>query len=177
VSIGSLPGMEDRTVTVNGFAKGFAMTGWRVGYIGAPLWLAKAANKIQGQITSANCSIAQRAALTALTSPKEASKAMANAYYQRRQLVYDLLKKIPGVEVNMPQGAFYFFPDVSSYFGKKGIRDAADLCIYILEESHVSLVSGEGFGEPNCLRLSYAASEEDLKIALARITKALEKLA
>ena len=125
VSIGSLPGMQDRTVTVNGFAKGFAMTGWRVGYIGAPLWLAKAANKIQGQITSANCSIAQRAALTALTSPKEASKAMANAYYQRRQLVYDLLKKIPGVEANMPQGAFYFFPDVSSYFGKKGIRDAS----------------------------------------------------
>ena len=176
VSIGSLPGMQNRTVTVNGFAKGFAMTGWRVGYIGAPLWLAKAANKIQGQITSANCSIAQRAALTALTSPKESSKAMANAYYQRRQLVYDLLKKIPGVEVNMPQGAFYFFPDVSSYFGKKGIRDAADLCIYLLEESHVSLVSGEGFGEPNCLRLSYAASEEHLIIALARITKALEKL-
>jgi len=176
VSIGSLPGMEHRTVTVNGFAKGFAMTGWRVGYIGAPLWLAKAANKIQGQITSANCSIAQRAALTALTSPKEASKAMANAYYQRRQLVYDLLKKIPGVEVNMPQGAFYFFPDVSSYFGKKEIHNAADLCIYLLEESHVSLVSGEGFGEPNCLRLSYAASEEHLKMALARITKALEKL-
>ena len=176
ISIGSLPGMQERTVTVNGFAKGFAMTGWRVGYIGAPLWLAKAANKIQGQITSANCSIAQRAALTALTSPKEASKEMANAYYQRRQVVYELLKKIPDVEVNMPQGAFYFFPNVSSYFGKQGINNASDLCIYLLEEAHVSLVSGEGFGEPDCIRLSYAASEENLKIAIARIAKALEKL-
>ena len=176
ISIGSLPGMQERTVTVNGFAKGFAMTGWRVGYIGAPLWLAKAANKIQGQITSANCSIAQRAALTALTSPKEASKEMANAYYQRRQVVYELLKKIPDVEVNMPQGAFYFFPNVSSYFGKQGINNSSDLCIYLLEEAHVSLVSGEGFGEPDCIRLSYAASEENLKIAIARIAKALEKL-
>ena len=176
VSIGSLPGMQERTVTVNGLAKGFAMTGWRVGYIGAPLWLAKAANKIQGQITSANCSIAQRAAFTALTSPKEASKAMANAYYQRRQVVYELLDKIPGVEVNMPQGAFYFFPNVSNYFGKQGIHNATELCIYLLEEAHVSLVSGEGFGDPDCVRLSYAASEENLKIAIARIAKALEKL-
>ena len=176
VSIGSLPGMQERTVTVNGLAKGFAMTGWRVGYIGAPLWLAKAANKIQGQITSANCSIAQRAAFTALTSPKKASKAMANAYYQRRQVVYELLDKIPGIEVNMPQGAFYFFPNVSNYFGKQGIHNATELCIYLLEEAHVSLVSGEGFGDPDCVRLSYAASEENLKIAIARIAKALEKL-
>ena len=176
VSFGSLPGMQERTVTVNGFAKGFAMTGWRVGYIGAPLWLAKAASKIQGQLTSANCSIAQRAAFTALTSSKEASKVMANAYYQRRQVVYELLKKIPGVEVNMPQGAFYFFPNVSSYFGKQGIHDATDFCIYLLEEANVSLVSGEGFGEPDCVRLSYAASEENLKMAVARISKALEKL-
>ena len=176
VSIGSLSGMQERTVTVNGFAKGFAMTGWRVGYIGAPLWLAKAANKIQGQITSANCSIAQRAAFTALTSSKEASKAMANAYYQRRQVVYELLEKIPGIEVNMPQGAFYFFPNVSTYFGKKGINNSTDLCIYLLEEAHVSLVSGEGFGEPDCVRLSYAASEENLKMAVARIARALEKL-
>ena len=176
VSIGSLSGMQERTVTVNGFAKGFAMTGWRVGYIGAPLWLAKAANKIQGQITSANCSIAQRAAFTALTSSKEASKAMANAYHQRRQVVYELLQKIPGIEVNMPQGAFYFFPNVRTYFGKKGINNSTDLCIYLLEEAHVSLVSGEGFGEPDCVRLSYAASEENLKMAVARIARALEKL-
>ena len=176
VSIGSLSGMQERTVTVNGFAKGFAMTGWRVGYLGAPLWLAKAANKIQGQITSANCSIAQRAAFTALTSSKEASKAMANAYHQRRQVVYELLQKIPGIEVNMPQGAFYFFPNVRTYFGKKGINNSTDLCIYLLEEAHVSLVSGEGFGEPDCVRLSYAASEENLKMAVARIARALEKL-
>ena len=176
VSIGSLSGMQERTVTVNGFAKGFAMTGWRVGYLGAPLWLAKAANKIQGQITSANCSIAQRAAFTALTSSKEASKAMANAYHQRRQVVYELLEKIPGIEVNMPKGAFYFFPNVSTYFGKKGINNSTDLCIYLLEEAHVSLVSGEGFGEPDCVRLSYAASEENLKMAVARIARALEKL-
>ena len=133
-------------------------------------------NKIQGQITSANCSIAQRAAFTALTSSKEASKAMANAYYQRRQVVYELLEKIPGIEVNMPQGAFYFFPNVSTYFGKKGINNSTDLCIYLLEEAHVSLVSGEGFGEPDCVRLSYAASEENLKMAVARIARALEKL-
>ena len=176
VSIGSLSGMQERTVTVNGFAKGFAMTGWRVGYIGAPLWLAKAANKIQGQITSANCSIAQRAAFTALTSSKEASKAMANAYHQRRQVVYEFLQKIPGIEVNMPQGAFYFFPNLRTYFGKKGINNSTDLCIYLLEEAHVSLVSGEGFGEPDCVRLSYAASEENLKMAVARIARALEKL-
>ncbi len=176
VSIGSLPGMQERTVTVNGFAKGFAMTGWRVGYIGAPLWLATAANKIQGQITSANCSIAQRAAFTALTSTKEASKAMVNAYYQRRQVVYGLLEKIPGVEVNMPQGAFYFFPNVSNYFGKQGIHNATDLCVYLLDEAHVSLVSGEGFGEPDCVRLSYAASEKNLKIAVDRIARALKKL-
>ena len=176
VSIGSIAGMQDRTVTVNGFAKGFDMTGWRVGYIGAPLWLAQAANKVQGQITSANCSIAQRAALTALTAPQQASKEMANAYYHRRALVYELLKEIPGIEANMPQGAFYFFPDVSSYFGKKDIKDSADLCLYLLEEAHVSLVSGEGFGEPNCLRLSYAASEDDLRTALERITNALKKL-
>ena len=101
---------------------------------------------------------------------------MANAYYQRRQVVYELLEKIPGIEVNMPQGAFYFFPNVSTYFGKKGINNSTDLCIYLLEEAHVSLVSGEGFGEPDCVRLSYAASEENLKMAVARIARALEKL-
>ena len=118
VSIGALPGMIERTVTINGFAKGFAMTGWRVGYIGAPLWLAKAANKIQGQITSANCSIAQRAALTALTTSYEPSYEMVKEYARRRELVHGLLSEIPGVEVNMPGGAFYFFPNVSSFFGK-----------------------------------------------------------
>ena len=181
VSIGAIAGMEDRTVTVNGFAKGFAMTGWRVGYIGAPLWLAKAANKMQGQITSANCSIAQRAALTALTSDYEPSYKMVEEYRSRRELVYGLLSEIPGVEVNMPGGAFYFFPNVSSYFGKsvngKVIADATDLSLFLLEDANVSVVTGEAFGDPGCLRLSYAASVEDLKTAMSRMKTSLAKLA
>lgn len=181
VSIGSIDGMQDKTVTVNGFAKGFAMTGWRIGYIGAPTWLAKAANKIQGQITSANCSIAQRAGLTALTSPLDASYEMVEQYKKRRSMVYDLLSEIPGLEVNMPGGAFYFFPNVKSFFGKKAgdrvINNASDLCIYLLEEAHVSTVTGEAFGDPDCMRMSYAASEEDLKTAIARIKESLAKLA
>ena len=175
-SIGTLDGMEDRVVTVNGFAKGFAMTGWRVGYIGAPAWLAKAANKIQGQITSANASISQRAALTALKSPLDASFKMVEEYKSRRELVYGLLSEIPGFEVNLPQGAFYFFPNVSSYFGKGGIKDANDFCMYLLEEAQVSLVDGGAFGEPKCVRLSYAASEADLREAVERIKVALAKL-
>ena len=179
-SIGSLPNMQDRTITVNGFAKGFAMTGWRVGYIGAPEWIAKGANKMQGQVTSANCSIAQRAALTALTTDLGPTKEMAKEYLRRRDIVHGLLKEIPGVEVNVPQGAFYFFPDVSSYFGKKAgekvIANASDLCIHILEEAHVSLVTGEAFGAPKCVRLSYAASEEDLRDAIKRIAEVLSKL-
>ena len=181
VSIGAIAGMQDRTVTVNGFAKGFAMTGWRVGYIGAPLWLAKAANKMQGQITSANCSIAQRAALTALTSSYEPSYKMVEEYRSRRELVYGLLSEIPGVEVNMPGGAFYFFPNVSSYFGKsvngKVIADATDLSLFLLEDANVSVVTGEAFGDPGCLRLSYAASVEDLKTAMSRMKASLAKLA
>ncbi|MEQ9306476.1 MAG: pyridoxal phosphate-dependent aminotransferase [Marinoscillum sp.] len=180
VSIGAMPGMIDRTVTVNGFAKGFAMTGWRVGYIGAPLWLAKAANKIQGQITSANCSIAQRAALTALTTGYEPSYEMVKQYEKRRQLVHGLLSEIPGLKVNMPGGAFYFFPNVSSYFGKsvngKVIANATDLSMYLLEDARVSVVTGEAFGDPECLRLSYAASEEELKTAIANIKESLSKL-
>lgn len=178
-SIASLEGMHDRTITVNGFAKGFAMTGWRVGYIGAPTWIAKACNKMQGQITSANCSIAQRAALTALTSDLQPTIDMAKAYLQRREIVYELLKEIPGVKVNVPKGAFYFFPDVSYYFGKSDgevtIKDASHLCLYILEKAHVSLVTGEAFGDPNCVRLSYAASEENLREAIKRIADLLSK--
>tara|TARA_Y100000310_G_scaffold345179_1_gene462410 strand:+ start:2236 stop:3402 length:1167 start_codon:yes stop_codon:yes gene_type:complete len=180
VSIGALPGMIERTVTINGFAKGFAMTGWRVGYIGAPLWLAKAANKIQGQITSANCSIAQRAALTALTSTYEPSYEMVKEYARRRELVHGLLSEIPGVEVNMPGGAFYFFPNVSSFFGKsvdgKVIANADDLSLFLLSDAHVSVVTGDAFGDPNCLRLSYAASEEELRTAVDRIKASLAKL-
>ncbi|MFY0608120.1 MAG: pyridoxal phosphate-dependent aminotransferase [Cyclobacteriaceae bacterium] len=180
VSIGALPGMEDRTVTINGFAKGFAMTGWRVGYIGAPLWLAKAANKIQGQITSANCSIAQRAALTALTTDLTPSYEMVKEYRRRRELVHGLLSEIPGLKVNMPGGAFYFFPNVSSYFGKsvngKVIANATDLSLFLLDDANVSVVTGEAFGDPECLRMSYAASEEDLREAISRISKSLAKL-
>lgn len=180
VSIASLPGMLDRTVTVNGFAKGFAMTGWRVGYIGAPLWLAKGCNKVQGQITSANCSIAQRAAYTAITSDLEPTYEMTRAYENRRQIVYDLLKEIPGIKTNMPQGAFYFFPDVSGYFGKSAdgftINDASDFCMYILEKAHVSLVTGDAFGDPDCVRLSYAASEQELREAIRRVKEALGAL-
>jgi aspartate aminotransferase len=180
VSIGTLKGMQERTVTVNGFSKGFAMTGWRVGYIGAPLWLAKAANKMQGQYTSANSSISQRAAYVALTSSRESSEKMAEAYLKRRNLVHGLLSEIPGLEVNMPTGAFYFFPNVKYYMGKKVgdrvINNPGDLCLFLLEDARVSLVGGEDFGAPDCLRLSYAASEEDLKEAIARIKVSLAKL-
>lgn len=179
-SIGAIPGMIDRTITVNGMAKGFAMTGWRVGYIGAPLWMAKACNKIQGQFTSANCSIAQRAALTALTTDLGPTREMAKEYLRRRSLVKGLLDEIPGIKTNEPQGAFYFFPDVSAYFGKSAgdhkIENASDLAMFILEEAHVSVVTGEAFGDPDCIRLSYAASEEDLRKAMARIKTALAKL-
>lgn len=179
-SIGTIDGMIDRTVTVNGFSKGFAMTGWRVGYIGAPLWIAKAANKMQGQYTSGNSSIAQRAALTALTGSMEPTKNMAKAYEERRALVYDLLKEIPGFEVNMPQGAFYFFPNVKQYigtsYGDVKINSINDLCLFLLEDAHVSLVTGEAFGDPECLRLSYAASESDLRTAISKMKDSLAKL-
>ncbi len=180
VSIGTLEGMLERTVTVNGFSKGYAMTGWRVGYIGAPLWIARAANKMQGQYTSGNSSISQRAAYTALTGPIEPSQEMAKAYRSRRDMVYELLKEIPGFEVNMPEGAFYFFPNVKSYIGKSYgdtmIESVGDLCLYLLEDAHVSLVTGEAFGDPDCLRLSYAASEEELKTAIEKMKTSLAKL-
>jgi len=179
-SIGAIPGMLDRTVTVNGMAKGFAMTGWRVGYIGAPLWLAKACNKVQGQFTSANCGIAQRAALTGLTTDLAPTIAMGQEYLRRRDFVKELLDEIPGFKTNVPQGAFYFFPDISEYFGKSDgqntINNASDLSMYMLDHAHVSVVTGEAFGDPNCIRLSYAASEEDLREAIKRIKEALAKL-
>lgn len=179
-SIASIPGMAERTVTVNGVAKGFAMTGWRVGYIGAPDWLAKACNKIQGQVTSANSSIAQRATYTALTTDLGPTREMAKAYLHRREIMHALLSEIPGMEVNMPQGAFYFFPKVDSFFGKsyngKTINNASDLSMYILEDAHVSVVTGEAFGNENCIRISYAASEQELRTAVERIKISLAKL-
>lgn len=179
-SIASLPGMFERTITVNGFAKGFAMTGWRVGYIAAPKWIANGCNKVQGQITSANCSIAQRAALAAVTGDLAPTEEMVSEYKKRRDLVYHLLKEIPGIKANYPQGAFYFFPDVSDFYGKsdgtKTIKNGEDFCMYILDTAHVSLVAGGAFGEENCVRLSYAASEAELKEALKRIKEALARL-
>ena len=154
-SIGTIGDMIDRTVTVNGFSKGFAMTGWRVGYVGAPTWIAKAANKMQGQYTSGNCSIAQRAALTALTGPMEPTHEMATAYEDRRALVYDLLKEIPGFEVNMPQGAFYFFPNVKYYIGKSNngekINSVNDLCLYLLGRCSCFVSYRRGIRRPRVL--------------------------
>ncbi len=179
-SLAAIDGMKDRVITINGFAKGFAMTGWRVGYIAAPEWIAKGCTKMQGQITSANCSIAQRAALTALTEDLAPTYAMKEAYLKRRAMVYELLKDIPGVKVNLPKGAFYFFPDVSYYFGKSDgtqtINNADELCLYLLDNARVSLVTGSAFGDPDCVRISYAASEENLKEALKRIKETLAKL-
>jgi len=180
VSIASFPGMFDRTITVNGFAKGYAMTGWRVGYIAAPKWIADGCNKVQGQVTSANCSIAQRAALAAVTGDIAPTNKMVEEYGKRRQIVYDLLKEIPGVKANFPEGAFYFFPDVSSYFGKSDgsftVKNADDFCFFMLEKGHVSLVPGGAFGDEACVRLSYAASEKDLREALKRIKDTLASL-
>ncbi|MCG8340477.1 MAG: pyridoxal phosphate-dependent aminotransferase [Cytophagales bacterium] len=179
-SIASFEVMKDRTITVNGFSKGFAMTGWRVGYIAAPIWLAKACEKIQGQLTSATCSIAQRAALAAIEEDLAPTLAMTEAYRKRRDLTMELLCKIPGFQFSKPAGAFYLFPDVSYYFGKTDGRivicNANDFCMYILQKAHVSLVTGSAFGEPHCVRLSYAASETQLEAALQRIKEALLKL-
>jgi aspartate aminotransferase len=177
-SMASIPGMFERTITVNGFAKGFAMTGWRVGYIAAPKWIADGSNKVQGQITSANCSISQRGALAAIIGDLKPTEEMVAQYHKRRDIVYKLLKEIPGVKTHYPQGAFYFFPDVSYYYGKSNgertIKDGDDFCLYMLETGHVSLVPGGAFGEENCVRLSYAASEKDLVEAMSRMKKALE---
>ena len=180
MSIGSIDAVKDRVITVNGVAKGFAMTGWRIGYLTAPLEIAKACSKIQGQFTSGANSIAQRATLAALTSDLGPTRAMAEEYRERRQMVYDLLQEIPGFKTRMPTGAFYFFPQVSDYFGKSAgdykINTAGDLCLYLLAEANVSLVTGEAFGAPDCLRLSYAASRDDLREAIRRMKGALANL-
>ena len=179
-SIASLPGMFERTITVNGFAKGYAMTGWRVGYIGAPKWIADGAIKMQGQLTSANSSISQRAAFAAVAGDIAPTLRMVDEYRKRRELVHKLLREIPGVKSNYPQGAFYFFPDVSHFFGMSDgqhtIKDGDDLCLYLLDKAHVSLVPGGAFGDPRCIRISYAASEKDLVEALRRLKETLAGL-
>tara|TARA_B100001142_G_scaffold231108_1_gene229263 strand:+ start:476 stop:1672 length:1197 start_codon:yes stop_codon:yes gene_type:complete len=180
-SIGSIPSMTERTITVNGVSKGFAMTGWRVGFIGAPLWIAKACNKIQGQVTSATCAIAQKATERAmLAEPKSTTQEMKETFLKRRNMMINLIKGIPGIKCNIPQGAFYLFPDISSYFGKSDgnniINNANDLCMYLLNFAHVACVAGDAFGNPECIRISYAASDEKLTEAMNRIKTQLAKL-
>lgn len=180
VSMASIEGMYDRTITVNGVSKAFAMTGWRIGYIGAPRWIADACNKMQGQITSGANSIAQMATKAAVEADPEVVTFMIETFRERRDLVHRLLSEIPGLRLNLPQGAFYFFPDVSYYFGKTDgkitIKDATDLSLYMLQTQHVAVVTGDAFGDANCIRISYAASEPVLREAIARIKRALELL-
>lgn len=176
-SIATIPGMYERTITVNGVSKAFAMTGWRIGYIGAPQWIADACNKIQGQITSGANSIAQRATIAAVLAPVSSVKYMVDAFKVRRDLVLRLLSEIPGIKTNVPEGAFYVFPDVSFFFGKtirgKKIENSDDFSMYLLEEANVATVTGDAFGSKDCIRISYAASTEELTEALKRIKSAL----
>ena len=179
-SIAQFASLKERVILINGFSKAFAMTGWRLGYLAASKEIAQACDKMQGQITSGTCSIAQRAGIAACEGGLESVLKMKAAFLKRRDLVYGLLKAIPGIKTNLPSGAFYFFPDVSSYFGKSAngekINDALDLSLYLLNEAHVALVSGDAFGDPNSIRISYAASEEKLSEAMKRIAAALAKL-
>lgn len=182
-SIAQFESIKDRVIIINGVSKGFAMTGWRLGYLVAPLAIAKACDKIQGQITSGASSISQKAAVAALlTDPAKSEELqhMVSVFKKRRELYYNLLKEIPGLVVNNPEGAFYFFPDVTSFFGKKWkfttINNATDLCNYLLDTQYVAIVSGEAFGNPDCIRLSYATSEEDLIESARRIKEGLSLL-
>lgn len=182
-SIASFPSIKDRVILINGFSKAYAMTGWRLGYLAASKEIAAANDKMQGQTTSGTCSISQRAGIAAYEDPQglAAVNVMKEAFQRRRQLVYDLLSEIPGVKTNLPQGAFYFFPDISSFFGKKDpqgnvIKDSADLALYLLNEAHVATVDGGSFGNNNYIRISYAAADDVLVEALKRIKAALGKL-
>ena len=177
-SMAEIDGLYDRTITVNGLSKAFAMTGWRIGYLAAPEWIAKACNKVQGQVTSGTNAIAQRASIVALRAPKSKIQYMIDEFLKRRDLVLQLLGEIEGLKLNVPEGAFYVFPDVSSFFGKtlrgRTINNASDFSLYLLEEAGVATVTGEAFGDPKCIRLSYAASEEELRKAIARIKESLQ---
>jgi aspartate aminotransferase len=179
-SIAAIEGMFDRTITVNGVSKAFAMTGWRIGYIGAPKWIADACSKMQGQITSGANTIAQMAAKAAVSADPSVVKEMIEVFRSRRDLVHQLLQEIPGLKINLPEGAFYFFPDVSYYFGKTDgettIKNATDLCQFMLRKELVAVVTGDAFGDENCLRISYAASEDILREAMRRIKSALAQL-
>ncbi len=179
-SIAQFDFIYDRVITVNGVSKGYAMTGWRIGYIGAPLWIAQACEKMQGQFTSGTSSVSQMAAIEALKAKPDVSFEMRDVFKKRRDIVIKLLKEIPGINTTIPDGAFYVFPDVSSYYGKSynnyHIKNSYDFSIYMLEEGNVALVSGDAFGDDKCVRFSYATSEEKLIEAIKRIKEALAKL-
>jgi aspartate aminotransferase len=179
-SIAQFDFIYERVITVNGVSKGYAMTGWRIGYIGAPLWISQACEKMQGQFTSGPTSISQMATLEAVSATPDVTYKMRDAFKKRRDLVLNLMKEIPGVKTNVPDGAFYIFPDISSYFGKSFngsvIKNSSDLAMYLLMEGNVALVAGEAFGDDNCIRFSYATSEDKLIEAVKRVKEALAKL-
>ncbi|MEN2799609.1 pyridoxal phosphate-dependent aminotransferase [Capnocytophaga sputigena] len=177
-SVAEIDSLYERTITVNGMSKAFAMTGWRIGYMGAPEWISKACAKVQGQVTSGTNAIAQRASIAALKAPKSKIQYMVDEFKRRRDLVLQLLNEIEGFKLNIPEGAFYVFPDISSFFGKtlrgRIINNATDFSLYLLEEAMVATVTGEAFGDANCIRFSYAASEKDLREAIRRIKESLQ---
>ena len=179
-SIAQFPEMKERTVIVNGVSKAYAMTGWRIGFLAGPEWIIKGCNKLQGQYTSGTCSVSQKAAEAAYTLDQSAVEEMRVAFERRRNLIVKLAKEVPGLEVNMPQGAFYLFPKCNSYFGKsngeKTINNSTDFAMYLLEEAHVATVGGDAFGDPDCFRMSYATSDENIVEAIKRIKEALGKL-
>ena len=179
-SIAQFPGMKERAIIVNGVSKAYAMTGWRIGYIAATEWIVKGCNKLQGQYTSGPCSVSQKAAEFAYTSSQECVEDMRKAFERRRDLIVKLAKEIPGLEVNIPEGAFYLFPKCSSFYGKKDgdkvIANSTDLALYLLEKGHVATVGGDAFGDPDCFRMSYATSDENINEAMRRIKDALASL-
>ena len=184
-SIAQFPGMKERTIVINGVSKAYAMTGWRIGFMAAPQWIVKGCNKLQGQYTSGPCSVSQKAAEAAYTLPQDCVEQMRQAFERRRDLIVELASQIPGLEVNRPDGAFYLFPKCSSFYGKHyvsgdtvvTINNSNDLALYLLTEAHVATVGGDAFGDPDCFRMSYATSDENIRKALQRIGQALAKLA
>ena len=183
-SIAQFPGMKERTIVINGVSKAYAMTGWRIGFMAAPQWIVKGCNKLQGQYTSGPCSVSQKAAEAAYTLPQDCVEQMRQAFERRRDLIVELASQIPGLEVNRPDGAFYLFPKCSSFYGKRyvsgdtvvTINNSNDLALYLLTEAHVATVGGDAFGDPDCFRMSYATSDENIRKALQRIGQALGKL-
>ena len=179
-SIAKVKGMRERAIIVNGVSKAYAMTGWRIGYIAAPEWIVKGCNKLQGQYTSGPCSVSQKAAEAAYTLDQECVETMRQAFQRRRDLIVELAKDIPGLEVNVPEGAFYLFPKCSSFFGKTDgkhtISNSTDFAMYLLEEGHVATVGGDAFGDPECFRMSYATSDDNIREAMRRIKETLAKL-